>query len=88
MNKQSLIECPTCGAATEVMETRKSPNGIRRRRRCGVDGCDGRITTVEIIFTNETRKLLRSGFSLVASDELEQLASVVSRLRSGSRLVP
>ncbi len=28
------MTCPTCGADTQVMESRRIPHGVARRRRC------------------------------------------------------
>jgi hypothetical protein len=39
-------DCPSCGALTGVIDSRPSPYGIRRRRKCS--GCGGRITTFEV----------------------------------------
>jgi len=39
------MKCPTCGKDTEVLDTRNSPKGRRRRRNC-LD-C-GKFTTYEV----------------------------------------
>lgn len=43
--------CPECGRPSHVLETRASPEGLRRRRACGkrrdADGCGHRWTTYE-----------------------------------------
>lgn len=38
--------CPDCDTELDVLETRKSGTGIRRRRYCRI--CDHRITTYEL----------------------------------------
>ncbi len=43
-----MIACPVCGGETEVTETRTAGNASRRRRRCVVRACEGRVTTYEI----------------------------------------
>lgn len=44
-----MMGCPNCGAITDVDETRDTPNGVRRRRRCRSMSCDHRFTTFELI---------------------------------------
>ena len=48
------IVCSACGALTEVMETRKTVHGLRRRREC-IKRCGGRITTIEFVMPEAFR---------------------------------
>jgi len=45
-NQDPLCPCPDCKAATQVVETRASEHGPRRRRQCVA--CRKRFTTIEV----------------------------------------
>lgn len=53
------MECPLCGSASSVIETRSGPRENRRRRQCDV--CNHRFTTKEIAYEDIklTQKSLR-----------------------------
>ncbi|HUO87060.1 MAG TPA: ATP cone domain-containing protein [Thermoanaerobaculia bacterium] len=55
------MECPFCGGATQVKDSRPMADGIRRRREC-VE-CKGRFTTHERLAPAEVRVTKLSGRS-------------------------
>lgn len=69
--------CPSCklGANVSVLETRHSPAGIRRRRRCS---CGRKFTTIEMIVpdhfntTGELRLLPMSELAAIR-DRIDRL---------------
>lgn len=62
--RQSLLPrpwgCPECGeaAGSQVIDSRPSPHGIRRRRLCL--GCNGRYSTLEMVDPRPLLDLLRA----------------------------
>jgi transcriptional regulator NrdR family protein len=48
-----MIACPICGAKTRVVETRVTGTSTRRRRRCWVTSCTGKVTTVERVVRDD-----------------------------------
>lgn len=48
-----MITCPQCMGETRVMETRRTPQGARRRRYCSDPRCTGRVTTLEVVVATE-----------------------------------
>ena len=55
------MDCPLCGSATRVLESRRAEDGaaLRRRRRCSE--CEHRFTTYERIEPGPLSVLKRSG---------------------------
>lgn len=53
------MECPFCGGATQVKDSRPMADGIRRRRECVV--CKGRFSTHERLAPAEVRVAKLSG---------------------------
>lgn len=50
-----MIACPTCGSETTVLETRDTPNYVRRRRICKDPSCGIKVTTAEVILHQPNR---------------------------------
>lgn len=48
-HERSSYPCGVCGGKTGVIDSRSSPEGIRRRRKCV--SCGERITTMERVYT-------------------------------------
>ena len=79
------MNCPSCGAWSSVLETRKSTVGVRRRRLC--EACSGKFTTYEVVvpdspaFTGDIR--------LIPVRELVRLRRMLDRLmlEDGTRVV-
>jgi len=76
-----MIACPVCGARTAVVETRVTGVGARRRRRCVVAACSGRVTTVEVVAhdARDARDLAR-GNVLVSARQLKKLREIVAAI--------
>jgi transcriptional repressor NrdR len=55
------MECPFCGGATQVKDSRPMADGIRRRRECVV--CKGRFSTHERLAPAEVRVVKLTGRS-------------------------
>lgn len=53
------MDCPFCGGATQVKDSRPMADGIRRRRECVV--CKGRFTTHERLAPAEVRVIKLTG---------------------------
>lgn len=51
------IICPACGGDTQVVDSRPSGQGIRRRRRC--IACGERVTTHELTTTDRSAYEMR-----------------------------
>lgn len=75
-----MISCPICGAKTRVLETRVT----RRRRGCTAAGCEGKVTTVEVIVPEGRVSELGSGSTIVSSRQIARLRDLVSRITGGT----
>lgn len=53
------MQCPYCGGDSAVLDSRGSPEGIRRRRAC--NDCKRRFTTYERLASPSIKVLKRSG---------------------------
>lgn len=71
------IVCPKCGGETEVIETRKRDEGLRRVRRCESPTCDGRITTYEVPAPPHKAAWRGRPLVLIERDRLEELERVI-----------
>jgi transcriptional regulator NrdR family protein len=71
-----MIECPKCGGDTRITETRQALSGARRRRKCLLRGCDGRVTTIEIVVHEADR--VPGGMALVSIAKLRKMAAVLA----------
>jgi transcriptional regulator NrdR family protein len=69
------VNCPSCGKASSVLETRRSPNGTRRRRVCA---CGGKFTTLEIVVPDNPN--FRGELRLIPTFELTRLRRLLDRL--------
>lgn len=74
------IACTVCGGKTQVIETRKIVNGLRRRRRCCDNACPGRLTTLEVP-APDVRRWAGKQMVLVPVDELDTIAALIASLR-------
>jgi len=77
-----MIACPICARATEVVETRASGGGARRRRKCTEPSCAGRVTTVEIVVDRfQSASDLADGKAILVSRRtITQLQRLVAAL--------
>lgn len=78
-----MIACPLCGNKTLVVETRATRTSARRRRRCTVAGCEGKVTTVEVVVTDGKAAALASGSVMVSVRHLEKLQKIVAAIGGG-----
>lgn len=78
-----MIVCPTCGARTTVEETRSVGAGTRRRRRCLAPGCDGKVTTVEIV-VSAARDFVGGDIVYVPSRHITRLKKIVEDIGGGA----
>lgn len=78
-----MISCPLCGARTRVYETRASANSARRRRICMVSGCDGKVTTVEVVVPDRRASGLASGSILVSAVVIRKLRELIASIEGG-----
>ncbi len=69
-----MIACPFCMAETAVVETRRSANGVRRRRKCAV--CGRCVTTFETIIPSVQGQSL-GDMVLVSRVNLDKLRSIL-----------
>jgi transcriptional regulator NrdR family protein len=69
-----MIACTICGKTTRVTETRRTPGGTRRRRRCTDSTCDGNLTTIELVVP---RPLYGNDAVIVSRRTIEQLQRAV-----------
>lgn len=68
------ILCPVCGGETSVSETRASDGQVRRRRKCGVPGCGGRVTTIEMpVYGNRHGIKLTGDVVMIPKGAIEHL---------------
>ncbi len=79
------IRCPICGADTHVAETRQNRGSLRRRRRCITMGCEGRITTVEIVAPRYSKRHATCAMVAVPSVDASELAVVPRKLIAALR---
>jgi transcriptional repressor NrdR len=71
------VECPYCGRDSRVTDSRKSGDGIRRRRECLA--CERRFTTYERLEQPEIRVVKRMGQPSQPFDR-EKLRRVVAKV--------
>lgn len=71
-----MIACPLCAGDTQVVETRDSPSGARRRRRCKSAVCDGLVTTLEVVMDVPDR--CAGGLALVPRSKLMAIADLIA----------
>lgn len=79
-----MIACPICGAKTAVIDTRATRTSARRRRRCIVKSCEGRVTTIEVVVTDGQVSAIAKGGAVVALKYLTALQEVVAALVGGA----
>jgi len=86
----SGYRCPTCEGATQVLETRMTPGGLRRRRQCVHDQCATKFTTMELaVATNGARASATSGpMVAVSTKDLKAIASLVEDVLGSSAEAP
>ncbi len=72
-----MIACPVCGAKTGVVETRAIGVSVRRRRTCTVVGCDGKVTTVEVV-VSAAREFADGRVMYVPTRQFERLKKIVA----------
>jgi hypothetical protein len=80
-----VIACPLCGAKTATLETRTGRAGVRRRRGCMIDGCAGRVTTVEVVVGDEqdSASLTTGASVLVPVRQLKKLQEIAALVCGG-----
>jgi len=72
-----VIACPVCGGPTDVRETRDvGPTRTRRRRYCKAIACAGRVTTIEVPISDES-KGRRGALAIVPRDALEDVQRAI-----------
>jgi transcriptional regulator NrdR family protein len=76
-----MIACPLCGSDTTVNETRATPYGARRRRRCRQVSCGGRVTTIEVPHAGRWTRIDQR-LVLVPAAELDKLFAMAASLRA------
>ena len=75
-----MLACPTCGADSDVIETRNaSPQLARRRRMCRSTSCGHKFTTYEIIVSGPANGKLREAV-VVSRRTLDQLLAIAQSL--------
>jgi transcriptional regulator NrdR family protein len=79
------IRCLLCGSDTSVMETRQNRGSLRRRRRCLRDGCLGRLTTVEVMVPQYSKKVITSELVAMPSHDAEHMEVVPRHLMQALR---
>jgi transcriptional repressor NrdR len=78
------VQCPYCGADSNVTETRVTADGLRRRRLCGA--CKRRFTTYEKVGAPGLRVAKRDGtIEPFDGDKLFGALRRVARHRAGLR---
>lgn len=78
-----MIACPICGAKTSVMETRPVGVSVRRRRVCSTDGCDGKVTTVEVV-VSAAREFADGNVMYVPTRQFNRLKKIVADIGGSS----
>jgi hypothetical protein len=83
-----VIVCPKCGAESSVTETRATPAGARRRRRCAVLTCDHRFTTLELVVhgAGSNKAGAIGGVTLVPTQKLRKLTKLVESITVSERV--
>lgn len=71
-----MIPCPKCATDTQVLETRKTQDHVRRRRICKSTSCGLKITTMETIIGRGSIP----GLVVVKRRELESIQRLVAAL--------
>lgn len=69
------MNCPNCGADSGVLETRRAPSGLRRRRWCK---CGHKFTTLELIVPEGRR--FSGELRLVPANDLVRIREIVDEL--------
>lgn len=77
-----MIACPTCGSRTTVVETRAVGASTRRRRRCTVTTCDGKVTTIEVV-VNVSREFA-GDVTCVPLRQIDRLKKIVAAIGGGA----
>jgi hypothetical protein len=75
-----MILCPICRAKTRVLETRD----MRRRRGCTTAGCEGKVTTVEVVVPEGRVSELGSGSLIVSARKVAKLRDLVAQITGGT----
>ncbi len=76
------MQCPYCGADSQVKDSRLSSEGIRRRRECGV--CKRRFTTYEQLGAPPIKVQKRDGhFEAFDSKKIARVLGRVGKDRPG-----
>lgn len=80
-----VVECPYCGKDSRVTDSRKSGDGIRRRRECL--SCERRFTTYERLEQPEIRVVKRTNrpSERFEREKLRRVVAKVMRDRPNSR---
>ncbi|MEM9488140.1 MAG: ATP cone domain-containing protein [Myxococcota bacterium] len=74
------MNCPYCGADSQVLDSRSNAEGVRRRRQCS--GCKRRFTTYERVGSPGLKVVKRSGKpEPFDSDKLQRTLARVCRNR-------
>jgi hypothetical protein len=72
-----VISCPECGHLTRVTETRGTPSGARRRRRCK----NGHLlTTLEIVTDVGRGRPIGADVAIIRRRDLAELVALVARV--------
>lgn len=71
-----MIACPTCGADSSVIETRRTPAGARRRRSC--DGCGFKFSTIETIVVGKERRPFTEPMSIIRTSDLLEIIRIAN----------
>lgn len=85
MDKKKGLLCPSCDRDWfEVIETRATSGGLRRRRECL--GCGVRSTTVEIFVLSDAegnqRGTIQDAFKALYAPELASVRAKVKKMRA------
>lgn len=79
-----MIGCPTCGADSNVTETRETPGGARRRRICSSASCRQKFTTYEFVLapstTDPKHAKLRGEMALVPVHALHKVKTLIDKM--------
>lgn len=76
------MNCPYCGSESQVVDSRATSDGVRRRRSC--NGCKRRFTTYERVGAPLLKVIKRSAKAeLFDSDKLQRALKRVCRSRPG-----
>ena len=74
-----MIACPSCGADSKVIETRKvAVDQARRRRRCCSMACGKKFTTVELPVEGPDKQHQKGIVATIARRDLEEIARLVT----------